>query len=63
MADWLQQLPTGTLIMVHPGEQSSDVSDPIRDARFAELQHLQSLQFADRLQTAGVRLARLSSAV
>ena len=62
MADWLQELPTGTLIMVHPGEQSSDVSDPIRDARFAELQHLQSLQFADRLQTAGVRLARLSSA-
>ena len=63
MAGWLRQLPTGTLIMVHPGEQSSDVSDPIRDARYAELQHLQSLQFADRLQTAGVRLARLSSAV
>ena len=63
MAGWLRQLPTGTLIMLHPGEQSSDVSDPIRDARFAELQHLQSLQFADRLQTAGVRLARLSSAV
>jgi predicted glycoside hydrolase/deacetylase ChbG (UPF0249 family) len=66
MAGWLRQLPTGTLIMVHPGERSSDISDisdPIRDARYAELQHLQSLQFADRLQSAGVRLARLSSAV
>ncbi len=63
MDGWLRQLPTGTLIMVHPGEQSSDVSDPIRDARYAELQHLQSPQFTDRLQSAGVRLARLSSAV
>jgi hypothetical protein len=63
MAGWLRQLPTGTLIMVHPGEQSSDISDPIRDARYAELQHLQSLQFADSLQSEGVRLARLSSAV
>jgi hypothetical protein len=66
MAGWLRQLPTGTLIMVHPGEQSSDssdISDPIRDARYAELQHLQSLQFADSLQSEGVRLARLSSAI
>ena len=62
MSGWLRQLPTGTLIMVHPGQQSSDVSDPIREARYAELQHLQSPQFADGLQSAGVRLARLSSA-
>jgi predicted glycoside hydrolase/deacetylase ChbG (UPF0249 family) len=62
MSGWLRQLPTGTLIMVHPGQQSSDVSDPIREARYAELQHLQSLQFADGLQSTGVRLARLSSA-
>lgn len=62
MAGWLRRLSAGTLIMVHPGKQSSDVKDPIRDARYAELQHLQSLQFADALQSAGIRLARLSSA-
>jgi predicted glycoside hydrolase/deacetylase ChbG (UPF0249 family) len=58
MQVWLQQLPSGTLMMVHPGEQSSDVSDPIRDARYAELQYLQSLQFGDRLHSANVHLAR-----
>lgn len=63
MAGWLQQLPTGTLIMVHPGVQSRDARDPIRDARYAELQHLQSTQFAERVQSAGVQLVRLSSAI
>ena len=63
MASWLRQLPAGTLIMVHPGEQSSDGGDPIRHARYAELQYLQSLQCADALQSASVRLARLSPAV
>jgi predicted glycoside hydrolase/deacetylase ChbG (UPF0249 family) len=58
MQAWLQQLPSGTLMMVHPGEQSSDVSDPIRDARYAELQHLQSLQFGDHLHSANVHLVR-----
>lgn len=60
MAGWLRQLPDGTLMMVHPGEQGSDISDPIRDARYVELQYLQSLQFADRLHSSGVHLARFA---
>lgn len=62
MAGWLRQLPDGTLMMVHPGEQSSDISDSIRDARYVELQYLQSPQFADRLHSSSVQLARLSIA-
>lgn len=61
MYAWLQQLPSGTLIMVHPGDQSSELSDPIRAARYAELQHLQSPPFVDCLQTADVQLVRFSA--
>ncbi len=61
MQAWLQQLPSGTLIMVHPGDQSSELSDPIRAARYVELQHLRSSLFADRLESADVQLVRFSA--
>lgn len=59
MQGWLRQLPSHTLIMVHPGVRSEDISDPIRAVRVAELEYLRSDAFAAQLRSSSVRLARL----
>lgn len=61
MQEWLHSLPTNTLMMVHPGEQSDDTHDPIRTARYIELEYLRGAAFGEQLRAAGVTLARLAS--
>jgi hypothetical protein len=44
--------------MVHPGERSDDADDPIRAARYLELDYLRSAEFGEQLQSAAVELTR-----
>ena len=58
MQGWLHSLPTHTLIMVHPGERSDATDDPIRAARYLELEYLRSAEFGEQLRSAAVELTR-----
>jgi predicted glycoside hydrolase/deacetylase ChbG (UPF0249 family) len=60
MQRWLKDLPSQTLIMVHPGEASDDADDPISATRSVELAYLSSSDFAQQLLINEVRLSRLS---
>lgn len=58
MRRWLQELPTGTLIMCHPGHPSADPSDPIREARHEEYSYLNSGALSDDCEAADATLVR-----
>ncbi len=58
MHRWLHQLPSGTLLMVHPGHQAFDHSDPIAAARFNEYQYLTTRALSDDCQSADASLVR-----
>jgi len=60
MRRWLHQVPSGTLLMVHPGKPTVDFDDPICNARAAEFSYLAGTRFADDCHSAGVRLVRFS---
>ncbi len=60
MRRWLQALPGGTLMMCHPGLQSADRSDPIREARYEEYQYLSHRQLPDDCHSAGASLVRFA---
>ncbi len=56
MTGWLRELPTGGLVMCHPGEAGDGVEHAA--ARAAEAGYLAGPAFADDLAAAGVRLVR-----
>ncbi|MEY4208690.1 MAG: hypothetical protein RLZZ20_1842 [Pseudomonadota bacterium] len=58
MRRWLHQVPSGTLLMVHPGRPAVNFDDPISDARSAEFSYLAGTRFAEDCHSAGVRLVR-----
>ena len=60
MRRWLHQLPSGTLIMVHPGHEAFDKTDPIADARFMEYQYLNTRALSDDCLSADASLVRFS---
>jgi predicted glycoside hydrolase/deacetylase ChbG (UPF0249 family) len=60
MKRWLQTLPSGTLMMCHPGLQSADRSDPIREARYEEYQYLSHRRLQDDCDSAGASLVRFA---
>ncbi len=60
MCRWLHEIPSGTLLMVHPGKPTVDFSDPICDARAAEFNYLAGTRFADDCHSAGVQLVRFA---
>jgi hypothetical protein len=49
----------GGIIMCHPGLSSSDETDVIRNARYAEFLYFQSEKFVLDCLHAGVKLQRL----
>lgn len=55
---WLHTAPHGTVIMCHPGRETSDHDDPIDAIRPLEYDYLASPEFADACRQAGVELAR-----
>ncbi len=60
MRRWLHELPSGTVLMVHPGKQSFDHSDPIGEARFEEYDYLRSREFAQDAMSADASFVRFS---
>jgi chitin disaccharide deacetylase len=59
LESWLQDLPDGTWLMMHPGRPSlSDQSDPIAAARAVEYEHLRSDTFLSDLDRAGASVFR-----
>ncbi|NCW78227.1 MAG: ChbG/HpnK family deacetylase [Oxalobacteraceae bacterium] len=58
MRRWLHSVPSGTLLMVHPGRPTVNFDDPISDARAAEFNYLAGTRFAEDCHSAGVRLVR-----
>ena len=58
MKAWMHLLPSGTLMMCHPGRPTIDLSDPIAEARAQEFAYLGSPRFADDCHETGVRLVR-----
>lgn len=57
---WLHTAPHGTVIMCHPGRETSDHDDPIDAIRPLEYDYLASPEFAEECRLAGVELARYS---
>ena len=60
MRQWLVEIPSGTLLMVHPGKPAVDFSDPICKARAVEYSYLAGTRFADDCRGADVQLVRFS---
>lgn len=60
MRQWLHEIPSGTLLMVHPGKPTVDFSDPICKARAVEYSYLAGTKFADDCRAADVQLVRFS---
>ena len=60
MRRWLHQIPSGTLLMVHPGKPTVDFNDPISDARAVEFGYLAGVRFADDCHSADVQLVRFA---
>lgn len=60
MQRWLRELPSGTLMMCHPGRQSTDLSDPIREARYEEYQYLSHRRLSDDCNAVDVSLVRFA---
>lgn len=58
MRRWLHEIPSGTLLMVHPGRPTVDSSDPICKARGAEFSYLAGTRFAEDCCSADVQLVR-----
>lgn len=58
MRRWLPSMPSGTLMMCHPGLAYQGEDDPIAAARAREMDYLLSDAFARDLQIADVRLSR-----
>lgn len=55
---WLRQASDCSLIMCHPGFPSSDLSDPIKNTRFAEYNYLASEQFLHDINENNIRICR-----
>lgn len=60
MRGWLNELPSGTLLMVHPGKQSFDLSDSIRAARLEEYAYLNGREFAQDAIAADASFVRFA---
>lgn len=60
MRRWLHQLPSGTMLMCHPGHQTYDLNDPIREARYAEYQYLNYRGLSDDCAAADVSLVKFA---
>ncbi len=60
MRRWLHGLPSGTLLMCHPGHESFSLSDPIREARFEEFLYLSGVALPADCQAADASLVRFS---
>ena len=60
MRRWLNELPSGTLLMVHPGKESYDQSDPIAAARLDEYNYLNSIEFANDAIAADASFVKFS---
>lgn len=60
MRSWLHKVPSGTLLMVHPGKPTVDYNDPISDARSAEFGYLAGVRFAEDCHSGGVQLVRFA---
>lgn len=60
MGSWLHELPSGTLLMVHPGKESHDLDDPIGAARVVEYNYLKSSELAQHAASAGACFVRFS---
>lgn len=60
LKQWLHTAPHGTVIMCHPGRETSDHDDPIDAIRPLEYDYLASPEFAEECRLAGVELARYS---
>lgn len=60
MGRWLHQLPSGTLLMCHPGHKTYDLSDPIREARYEEYQYLNYRGLTDDCSSADVSLVKFA---
>ncbi len=60
MGSWLHELPSGTLLMVHPGKESHDPDDPIGAARVAEYNYLNGSELAQHAASAGASFVRFS---
>jgi hypothetical protein len=51
MQEWLKKSQQGKLIMCHPGRESTNIKDPIRNARLREYNYLMSDDFLNDLKT------------
>ena len=61
MKRWLQEAPSGTMIMCHPGKESAQTTtDPHPEARVQEYTYFSSDVFQEDCALAGVILKRLS---
>lgn len=60
MQRWLHDLPSGTLLMCHPGRRTFDRTDPIADARYEEYQYLMNRGLSDDCAAADVSLVRFA---
>lgn len=60
MKRWLHRLPSGTVLMCHPGHQTYDLSDSIREARYAEYLYLNYRGLSDDCLSADVSLVKFA---
>jgi predicted glycoside hydrolase/deacetylase ChbG (UPF0249 family) len=56
---FLKQVEEGGLVLCHPGRESNDLSDSLRQSRWFEYQYLISDQFIEDCKRAKVRIGRL----
>lgn len=61
MAGWLERLPSGGLIMCHPGQRVGAENPALAETRLRELEWLEGKQFEQLCQENGVRLTPVSS--